>query len=91
MPWFNGTALHRNSLLLTMHFNELSAPESESLLAELYEHCQNERFIHRFSWQEGSVAFWDNRATWHKALNDYPGQRRLMHRITVEGDPLQAA
>ena len=36
-------------------------------------------------WRPGSVAFWDNRATWHYAINDYHGQRRLMHRITVEG------
>jgi taurine dioxygenase len=45
----------------------------------------NPAHAHRFKWQEGSVAFWDNRATWHWAMNDYHGHRRLMHRITVEG------
>ncbi|MEM7256080.1 MAG: TauD/TfdA family dioxygenase [Pseudomonadota bacterium] len=69
----------------TLHVNELPANESTALLGYLYEHCQKEEFIHRFEWQDGSVAFWDNRATWHKALNDYPGQARLMHRITIEG------
>ena len=39
----------------------------------------------RFQWQPGSIAFWDNRATWHFALNDYHGEERLMHRITVAG------
>jgi len=75
----------------TLHIIGLSESESTSLLNELYQHCQNEVFTHRFHWEDGSVAFWDNRATWHKALNDYPGQRRLMHRITVEGVDLEAA
>ena len=74
----------------TTHINELDAASSAALLEELYEHCQQPEFMYRFQWQDGSVAFWDNRATWHKALNDYPGQRRLMHRITVEGVPLHA-
>ena len=39
----------------------------------------------RFRWQEGSLAMWDNRAVVHYAHDDYPGQRRLMHRVTVEG------
>lgn len=72
----------------TVCINGLSETDSQELLEYLYEHCQQEQFTHRFQWQEGSVAFWDNRATWHKALNDYPGQARLMHRITVEGEHL---
>ncbi len=74
----------------TLYINDIPERESEALLAELYEHCQKEAFTHRFQWEVGSVAFWDNRATWHKALNDYPGQRRLMHRITIEGEALSA-
>ncbi|MBX2882979.1 MAG: TauD/TfdA family dioxygenase [Granulosicoccus sp.] len=75
----------------TLRIAEMDEQESNSLLEELYQHCQNDAFTHRFSWEEGSVVFWDNRATWHKALNDYPGQRRLMHRITIEGEALHAA
>jgi len=51
----------------------------------LYRHGQRPEFSCRFQWRKGSMAFWDNRATWHLAVNDYHGQRREMHRITVEG------
>ena len=87
-PISGKSALYVNPQL-TLHINEVSAAESENLLAFLYEHAQQERFMKRFKWEDGSVAFWDNRATWHQALNDYPGQRRLMHRITVEGVGLE--
>ena len=65
--------------------------ESAPLLEYLYEQGKRPEHTCRFRWKPGSVALWDNRATWHYALNDYPGERRLMHRITVEGAPLQAA
>lgn len=57
----------------------------------LYLHCQKPEFQCRARWREGDVTMWDNRATWHKAINDYHGYRRLMHRVTVEGVPLDAA
>ena len=57
-------------------------------LATLYGIAMRPEHTCRFRWQVGSVAFWDNRATWHYALNDYPGERRLMHRVTVEGSEL---
>jgi taurine dioxygenase len=62
-----------------------SKDESDALLFQLYPHCIAEDVTYRFKWEEGSVAFWDNRATWHYALNDYHGQRRIMHRVTVSG------
>jgi taurine dioxygenase len=58
---------------------------SMPLLAKLFAHAMNTENAHRFVWKPGSVAFWDNRSTWHWALNDYHGQRRIMHRITLEG------
>jgi taurine dioxygenase len=75
----------------TTHFEGWTARESKPLLDFLYQHAARPEFQTRFKWEEGSIAFWDNRATWHYALNDYQGERRLMHRITIEGVPLQAA
>jgi taurine dioxygenase len=72
----------------TLHFDGWTAEESKPLLDYLYRHASQPTFTCRFRWEKGSIAFWDNRATWHCALNDYHGQRRLMHRITVEGTAL---
>lgn len=72
----------------TLRFEDWTEAESRPLLEELYRHAQRPEFCCRFQWAEGSVAFWDNRSTWHYAVNDYQGARRLMHRITIAGTPL---
>jgi len=72
----------------TVRFVDWTDEESRPLLQHLYRHAARPEFTCRFQWRPGSLAFWDNRCTWHYALNDYPGQRRLLHRITVEGVPL---
>lgn len=69
----------------TTHIEGWTAEESRPLLEYLYQHGARPEFSCRFTWRPGSMAFWDNRATWHLAVNDYHGQRRLMHRITLEG------
>ncbi len=74
----------------TRGFDGWTLEESSPLLAYLYEHASRAEFTYRFRWEPGSVAFWDNRATWHYAVNDYAGQRRLMHRITLDGEALSA-
>lgn len=65
------------------------ADESAALLDELYATALRPEFAQEFVWRPGSVAVWDNRATWHLARNDYHGHRRELHRITIEGEPLQ--
>ena len=72
----------------TLRFEGWTAEESQPLLRFLFQHAARPEFTCRLQWQNGSLAFWDNRSTWHYALNDYQGQRRLMHRITIEGGPL---
>jgi taurine dioxygenase len=59
--------------------------ESRPFLDMLYRHAMKPDFQCRLRWRKGSIAIWDNRCTWHYAVNDYAGERRLMHRVTVEG------
>ena len=77
--------------VFTTRIEGLNREESEAFLAMLYAHCQKPEFQCRVRWKVGDITMWDNRATWHKAINDYHGFRRLMHRVTVEGVPLSGA
>ena len=75
----------------TIQFEGWDFAESRALLDELYAHVTQPQFTCSFNWLPGSVTFWDNRCTWHQANNDYQGQARLMHRITLAGSALDAA
>ena len=70
----------------TVRFRGMSEEESAPLLQYLHQHQVKPEFTCRFSWQPGSLAFWDNRCVQHNPVNDYHGFRRLMHRITLAGD-----
>jgi taurine dioxygenase len=75
----------------TLRFEGWSVLRSAPLLVEIYARVLLRAPIANFRWSAGSVAMWDNRATWHNAKNDYRGQRREMHRITLDGCALDAA
>jgi len=75
----------------TVRFEGWTVEDSAALLEELYDHATQPEYTYRFRWEPGSIAIWDNRATHHKAINDYDGHRRLMHRITIEGEALSPA
>ena len=65
-------ALYVNSSF-TVRFDGWTEEESRPLLEYLYRHAARPEFTYRFHWQPGSIAFWDNRSTWHYAVNDYQG------------------
>jgi taurine dioxygenase len=70
----------------TVRIDGSDAQEQDDLLAELYAHTKQERFIYRHQWSVGDLVFWDNRMTMHCAT-DYDLQySRGMHRTTVQGD-----
>jgi taurine dioxygenase len=64
----------------------MTTEESQPILDFLFAHQVKAEFTCRFSWEPGSLAFWDNRCAQHNPINDYHGFRRVMHRITLRGD-----
>lgn len=70
----------------TTRIDELGATESDAVLRLLFRHIAKPEFTVRWKWEEGDVAFWDNRLTQHYALVDYLPHRRIMHRATILGD-----
>jgi taurine dioxygenase len=60
--------------------------EEMNLLQYLYTQAAAPEYQVRLKWRPNTIAFWDNRATQHYAIQDYfPATRRMM-RATVIGD-----
>ena len=79
----------RKALYISNHTQTLHGfkdAEARPIIDFLRTHAVEPEFTCRFRWEVGSLAIWDNRCTQHRALNDYPGKRRRMHRITIAGD-----
>jgi taurine dioxygenase len=74
------------SLAHTRCFVGRSREASLPLLTCLAEHARQPRFLTRLRWAVGTLAIWDNRSVQHFPLNDYPGERRVMHRVILKGE-----
>jgi taurine dioxygenase len=72
--------------VFTRRIKGLRREESKALMAFLNNHIQQPEFVVRWRWRPGDVAFWDNRNTQHRAVDDFLPHRRIMTRATVLGD-----
>jgi taurine dioxygenase len=68
------------------HFDGMTDEESQPLIDFFMRHSIRPEFTCRVRWETGTLTFWDNRCTQHFAVNDYPAETRIMHRITICGD-----
>jgi alpha-ketoglutarate-dependent taurine dioxygenase len=81
----------------TTHFTNFHTPQNvrygqdytaggAQLLQYLVSQAQIPEYQVRWRWRKNSVAMWDNRATQHYAVMDYPPCHRLMERAGIIGD-----
>jgi len=82
----------------TTHFTNFHTPAnvrvgqdftqgSSSLLQFLISQAAIPEYQVRWRWESDSVAIWDNRATQHYAVMDYPPSHRKMERAGIIGTP----
>ncbi len=79
----------RKSIYIGGHvqqFDGMTDEESQPLMDFFMKQSIRPEYTCRVRWQTGTLTFWDNRCTQHFAVNDYPAETRIMHRITVCGD-----
>ncbi len=67
-------------------FDGMTDEESIPLIDYFMKHSTRPEFTLRVRWASGTLTIWDNRCTQHFAVNDYPAETRIMHRITICGD-----
>lgn len=65
----------------------LERAESDALLDELADEARKPQHHFGHVWTRGDIVVWDNRATMHRVVIDYPeGEPRIMQRVLIEGD-----
>lgn len=72
----------------TSHILDVSPQESELLLELFFNQITKPAYTTRFRWNNGDIAFWDNRATSHLAPQDldHIEVERVLYRTTITGD-----
>jgi alpha-ketoglutarate-dependent taurine dioxygenase len=67
------------------HIVEVPPAESDAVLGYLRAHASHANYQFRHRWTAGDLVVWDNRATWHYAVDDYGDDVRHGHKISIEG------
>jgi alpha-ketoglutarate-dependent sulfate ester dioxygenase len=81
-------ATGERALILGHHIQRLiglSGLDSARLLNILHDHATKLEHTVRWRWTVGDLVIWDDRATLHRAIDDYGEQPRVLRRVTVAG------
>jgi alpha-ketoglutarate-dependent taurine dioxygenase len=65
---------------------------AHELLARLFAHATQPKYLYRHRWHKGDLVLWDNRSVLHQATTDYDmDERRYLFRVLLGGEvPLAA-
>jgi taurine dioxygenase len=69
----------------TRSVNGLTEEESTALLVFLFRHQLDPKYVIRWHWEAGDIAFWDHRTTLHSGVADYGSSARNGVRATIAG------
>jgi taurine dioxygenase len=73
---------------LCAHFTKsivgMSAIESDALLKMLFAHQMQPKYVYRWKWEQGDIAFWDHRTTLHSGVDDFGDEERHGQRASIE-------
>ncbi len=72
--------------LMTDHILDMPREESDRLLAFLFDHQEQRRFVYEHVWSVGDLMLWDNRCSLHARTDFDPGERRLLRRVAIRGE-----
>jgi len=86
LPW----PVHRFERIISWftsfgYFDDAENREVLQLILDRYRKSENQV---RFRWKPGSIAFWDNRAAVHRAVQDYGDFPRQLERVLIDDEPL---
>jgi taurine dioxygenase len=71
----------------TIGIADRSLDESASLLKEVFDFAETDRFVKEVRWSMGDVIIWDNRFLSHSSgRNSGPEEETMMYRITLRDD-----
>lgn len=60
--------------------------ESRPIIDVLQSYVRRPENVARWTWRPGDVLIFDNRNTQHYATNDYDDHKRVLHRVSINGD-----
>jgi len=71
----------RNSYIIGMPLEE-----SERLIDQLWAHASRPEFVWHNEWRVGDTLIWDNRCLIHRRDSFDASERRMMHRVQIQGE-----